>query len=151
MEDEKERQRKKIGLLATLRVLQEYSDNEIYMSREQIQYYVEKEYGITINRGTVRRYMRHLRTVGFDVIGYQKDHAGYELITRTFKENEVLKMMNTFKKSGEFSEDELNNLLEGLTIDFTYRAQRRIAKKLNLQIPYTRGKRGRKKSYDSFW
>jgi hypothetical protein len=64
---------KKTALLCIIRILKEHSDEEHPLSQQQIIDYLEEEYGLSINRKSVRRNLERIREAGFPVTSREVD------------------------------------------------------------------------------
>ena len=77
---------KKIAILRILQILEKYSDINHPLLQEKIAFYLEREYGIDLERKAISRNLNVLKDAGFDIISGRK---GSYLSSRDFTDAEI--------------------------------------------------------------
>lgn len=77
---------KKMALIRILQILQTHSDCDHPLRQEDIACYLEKDYGITIERKAIGRNLSLLKEAGFDIAS---DSNGSYLVSREFEDGEL--------------------------------------------------------------
>ena len=102
---------KKIIILYILTILRKYTDKKHPMTQQQIAEKMESEYGMAVNRATIRRNLEYLLDADYPI--------GYTPVTRSFKDKETGEeedstIYTDLYYKHEFSEAELHMLIDGL-------------------------------------
>ena len=120
---------KKIIILYILQILRKYTDSTHTMTQQQISEKLRSEYGLIVNRSTVKRNIADLIDAGYDI--------QYTEVTRTFvNKNTGEKEENTIYTDlhyeHDFTESELHMLIDGLLFSRSvpYRQRRQLIDKL---------------------
>lgn len=120
---------KKIIILYILQILQRYTDADHPMTQQQIMEKLRSEYGVTVNRATVRRNLSDLIDAGYDI--------QYTEVVRTRRspgagEDEESVIYTDLYYEHDFTEAELHMLIDGLLFSRSvpYRQRRQLIDKL---------------------
>ena len=109
---------KKNALIYIKIILEKYSDSEHLLTQQDILSYLEKDYGIFIERRTVGRDIELLRNCGMDIVSNKK---GSYLAGRLFKNSELRLLMDAVLCSNFIDKThagKLINKLHTLTSDY---------------------------------
>lgn len=87
---------KKVALIRIGQILKKYSDCDHPLTQEKIQYYLEREYGITIERKAVSRNISLLKELGADIESGKK---GSYLASRIFDDAELRLLIDSVLSS----------------------------------------------------
>ncbi len=123
--------RKKTGPFATLRVMEKYSDENNVLTLDQIVDYMERDYEVTADRRTIYDNLAILESFGYEFDRFKAGHRGYNLSQRLFNVDEVVKMMNVLRDSGEYTKEELNEIQNRLSQTFSVSQKKELKKKLS--------------------
>ena len=77
---------KKMAVLRILQILEKYSDRDHPLTQERILYYLERDYGIELERKAVGKNLDLLRDANYDIVS---DRHGTYLAERAFDDSEV--------------------------------------------------------------
>ena len=120
---------KKISILYILNILKKYSDVNHPMTQQQIAEKLESEYGMTVDRGTIKSNVMDLIDAGY--------LTGYSTITRSSVNRATGKKEENTIYTGlyyehEFTESELHMLIDGLLFSRSvpYKARKELIGKL---------------------
>lgn len=79
----------RVNLLGLLEILKKYSDENHILSIDQIQNYMEDEYGISPDRRSIYKAIDTLIDFGYDISKYKENGKGYFLRDRMFEASEI--------------------------------------------------------------
>ena len=120
---------KKINILYILNILKQYTDVNHRMTQQQIADRLLEDYGVQVDRGTVRRNLEDLIDAGYDI--------GYDEISRSHKDRgtglkEESTIYTNFYYEHDFSEPELHMLIDGLLFSRSvpYKQRKALIEKL---------------------
>lgn len=80
-------QNKKASIILILKILEEYSDEEHFLTHKQIIDYVYRDYNIELERKSVAYSLNLLIELGYDIVKSPK--GGYALFSRLFDRSEI--------------------------------------------------------------
>ena len=120
---------KKLTILRILSILKKYTDEDHPMTQQQIQEKLRSEYGMAVDRGTVKNNVMDLIDAGY--------LTGYRVITRSFTDKatgkkEESEIYTDLYYEHEFTESELHMLIDGLLFSRSvpYRYRKKLIDKL---------------------
>ena len=90
---------KKTNILAVLQILQQYTDSEHLLSRDQLFQMLENCYGIEMDRRTLYSCIHSLQSFGYDIEDYEQNKEGYRITEREFEESEAILLCNAVHAS----------------------------------------------------
>jgi predicted DNA-binding transcriptional regulator YafY len=108
---------KKASILYILRILKEESDENHFLTQEDISKLVKKEYGVTLERKAVSRSLKLLEELGYD-INYNPG-KGAALFARQFDESEIQYLVDGIFSSKSISGHEAQKLCEDISSDLS--------------------------------
>lgn len=120
---------KKESILATLKVLETYSDEEHLLSVSQIQKLLRDEFGIEIERRTVYANLELLRNYDYEISTYQDNHQGYYMMSRMFEESEIILLANAIHASKSVSPNHSRDLIRRLLMtqgEYYYKTKKHL-------------------------
>ena len=120
---------KKIIILYVLNILRKYTDVNHPMTQQQIADRLLQDYGIEVNRATVKRNLTDLIDAGYD-IGYTEVPRRQKVNGSGEKEDNTI--LTDFYYEHDFSESELHMLIDGLLFSRSvpYRQRKELIDKL---------------------
>ena len=102
---------KKLALLRILQILEQYSDCDNPLKQEDIANYLDKDYGIVIERKAIGRNLSLLKEVGYDIAS---DRRGSYLAERTFDDSELRMLIDGVLSSRYITAKHSKELIERL-------------------------------------
>lgn len=102
---------KKMALLRILQILEQYSDYDHPLKQEDIANYLDKDYGIVIERKAVGRNLSLLKEAGYDIAS---DRRGSYLAERTFDDSELRMLIDGVLASRHITAKHSKELIERL-------------------------------------
>ena len=102
---------KKLALLRILQILEQYSDYDHPLKQEDIANYLDKDYGIVIERKAVGRNLSLLKEAGYDIAS---DRRGSFLAERTFDDSELRLLIDGVLASKHITAKHSKELIEKL-------------------------------------
>lgn len=102
---------KKLALLRILQILEERSDYDHPLKQEDIARYLDKDYGIQIERKAVGRSLSLLKEAGYDI---SSDRRGSYLASRTFDDSELRLLIDGVLASRHITAKHSKELIERL-------------------------------------
>ena len=102
---------KKLALLRILQILEQYSDYDHPLKQEDIANYLDKDYGIVIERKAVGRNLSLLKEAGYDIAS---DRRGSYLAERTFDDSELRMLIDGVLASRHITAKHSKELIERL-------------------------------------
>ena len=102
---------KRIVILYILQILRKYTDADHTMTQQQIVDKLMSEYGIEVNRATVRRNLIDLIDAGYDIM---YDEVVRSHIDKKIGEKEENVIYTNLYYEHDFTESELHMLIDGL-------------------------------------
>ena len=102
---------KKLALLRILQILQTYSNPEHPLKQEDIAGYLQKDYGIEMERKAIGRNLALLKDAGYEI---ESDRAGSYLQTREFTDSELQILIDSVLSSQYISEKYSRDLIDKL-------------------------------------
>jgi hypothetical protein len=120
---------KKIIILYILQILRKYTDENHPMTQQQIAEKLRSEYGIEVNRATVRRNISDLIEAGYDI---QYTEVNRTQVSRKTGEKEENTIYTDLYYEHDFTESELHMLIDGLLFSRSvpYRQRKALIAKL---------------------
>lgn len=103
---------KKASILLVLKVLEEYSDEEHYLTQQEIIDKIDQLYGITLERKSVANSLMLLEEIGYDINKQQK--GGYALLSRLFEPEETKYVVDALFSSKALSSNAAQSLANKL-------------------------------------
>ncbi|MBO7662752.1 MAG: WYL domain-containing transcriptional regulator [Clostridia bacterium] len=121
---------KKIIILHILTILRKYTDINHPMTQQEIADKLLSDYGMVVNRATVKRNIADLMDAGYGI--YPKDEINRTFVNKETGEAEVNTICTNFYYEHEFSESELHMLIDGLLFSRSvpYNQRKKLIKKL---------------------
>lgn len=104
---------KKLALLRILQILEEYSDFDHPLKQEEIARYLEKDYGIEIERKAIGRNLSLLKEAGYDI---SSDRRGSYLESRNFEDSELRMLIDGVLASKYITAKHSKELIEKLCL-----------------------------------
>lgn len=101
----------KLALLRILQILEQYSDYDNPLKQQDIIDYLDKDYGIIIERKAVGRNLSLLKEAGYDIAS---DHRGSYLAERTFDDSELRMLIDGVLASRYITAKHSKELIERL-------------------------------------
>ena len=102
---------KKLALLRTLQILQQYSDADHVLTQDDIVRYLHTDYGITVERKSVGRNLSLLKEAG---VGIESGRFGSYLCERPFEDSELRLLIDSVLASKHISARQSQRLIEKL-------------------------------------
>ena len=102
---------KKLALLRILQILEQYSDCDNPLKQEDIANYLDKDYGIVIERKAIGRNLSLLKEAGYDIAS---DRRGSYLAERTFDDSELRMLIDGVLASRHITAKHSKELIERL-------------------------------------
>ena len=102
---------KKLALLRILQILEQYSDYDNPLKQEDIANYLDKDYGIFIERKAVGHNLSLLKEAGYDIAS---DRRGSFLAERTFDDSELRLLIDGVLASKHITAKHSKELIEKL-------------------------------------
>ncbi len=120
---------KKIIILYILQILRKYTDNTHTMTQQQIVEKLRSEYGLEINRTTVKRNIEDLLDAGYDIQFREVTRKVTHKKTGVTEENTIY---TDLYYQHDFTESELHMLIDGLLFSRSvpYKQRRQLIDKL---------------------
>ena len=127
---------KKIIILYILNILRKYTDVNHTMTQQQVADRLRNDYGIEVNRSTIKRNLTDLIDAGYD-IGYTEVPRSHTVKGSGEKDDNTI--LTDFYYEHDFSESELHMLIDGLLFSRSvpYKPRKELIEKLgNLSSSY---------------
>lgn len=102
---------KKLALLRILQILEQYSDCDNPLKQEDIANYLDKDYGIVIERKAIGRNLSLLKEAGYDIAS---DRRGSYIAERTFDDSELRMIIDGVLASRHITAKHSKELIERL-------------------------------------
>ena len=102
---------KKLALLRILQILEQYSDYDNPLKQEDIAEYLDKDYGIVIERKAIGRNLSLLKEAGYDI---GSDRRGSYLASREFEDSELRMLIDGVLYSRYITAGHSKDLIERL-------------------------------------
>ena len=102
---------KKLALIRIYQILQRYSDEKHPMTQEKIAEFLEREYGIEIERKAIGRNVSLLKEAGYEI---ETNREGSWLTTREFEDSELHLLIDGVLGSRHISAKHSKDLIEKL-------------------------------------
>lgn len=99
---------KKASILLILKVLEEYSDEEHFLTQQEIIDKVKKIYGIELERKSVAFSISLLQELDYDI--NKSNRGGYALLSRTFDNSEVRFITDALLSTNSLSKKQVTTL-----------------------------------------
>ena len=105
----KKKTSKKINnVLMVLKILEKYSDKSCFISHQQINEYIKKEYGYELKRQTIGSCIDNLIEAGYGIIKKHKHGSAY--VNRNLKTEEGYFLIDAVYSSGSISRKQAKEL-----------------------------------------
>ena len=104
---------KKLALLRILQSLEQYSDCDNPLKQEDIANYLDKDYGIIIERKAIGRNLSLLKEAGYDILS---DRRGSYLASREFDDSELRLLIDGVLASKHITAKHSKELIEKLCL-----------------------------------
>ena len=102
---------KKLALLRILQIFRQYSDYDHPLKQEEIAAYLERDYGITVERKAISRNISLLREAGMDIVS---GRSGSYLESREFEDSEIRLLIDGVLSSRHITAKYSKELIEKL-------------------------------------
>lgn len=104
---------KKGSLIFILKVLEEYSDNDHYLTQQDIINKISSLYGLELERKTIGANINLLIELGYDIV--KKEKGGYCLLSRLFDVSEVKFLIDAIYSSKTLTGKQANELAKAIS------------------------------------
>ena len=108
--------------LMIMDILEKQGDSEIGLTQNRIMEIIEKEYGVSVSRNTLRKWIEDLEDAGCAI---HKTHAGVKYTGREFADGEIRQVIDQIR-SNPFLEEYQKNEMIGHLLNFGTPSFRRI-------------------------
>ncbi|MDE6407045.1 MAG: WYL domain-containing protein [Anaeroplasmataceae bacterium] len=131
---------KKESILCILKVLQNYTDKDHYLTQKEIMDYVYQDYGLSLERKSVSRNISTLIEFDYDIV---KSSKGYAMIDRLFSETEMYYLADAIYSSHTISKENTKELIDKILSNSSLHLKEKaislykneqVSKSLNKQI-----------------
>ncbi len=102
---------KKLALLRILQILEQYSDIDHPLKQEDIARYLDRDFGIVIERKAIGRNIFLLKDAGYDILS---DRRGCYLVSREFEDSELRLLIDGVLASKHITAKHSKELIERL-------------------------------------
>ena len=102
---------KKLALLRILQILEQYSDIDHPLKQEDIARYLDRDFGIVIERKAIGRNILLLKDAGYDILS---DRRGCYLVSREFEDSELRLLIDGVLASRYITAKHSKELIERL-------------------------------------
>ena len=102
---------KKLTLLRTLEILERYSDEDHHLTQQDIIHYLERDYGLVLERKAVARDLSRLKEAGVEI---ESDRKGSYLAVRKFDDTELRILIDGVLSSPFISGRDSDDLIKRL-------------------------------------
>ena len=102
---------KKLALLRILQILEQYSDIDHPLKQEDIARYLDRDFGIVIERKAIGRNILLLKDAGYDILS---DRRGCYLVSREFEDSELRLLIDGVLASRHITAKHSKELIERL-------------------------------------
>ena len=102
---------KKLALIRIWQILHKHSDDKHHLTQDQIAEYLEKDYGIVIERKAIGRNLSLLKEAGFEI---DADRAGSYLAFRDFEDTELKLLIDSVLCSQHINPRQSKDLIDKL-------------------------------------
>ena len=121
---------KKTIILHILTILRKYTDINHPMTQQEIADKLLSDYGMAVNRATIKRNISDLMDAGFGI--YPRDEIDRTFVNKVTGEEEVNTICTNFYYEHEFTESELHMLIDGLLFSRSvpYNQRKKLIEKL---------------------
>lgn len=102
---------KKLALLRILQIFKHYSDEEHPLKQEDIALYLDREYGIVLERKAISRNISLLKEAGYEI---ESTRDGSYLVERTFEDSELRLLIDGVLSSRYIAARHSKDLIEKL-------------------------------------
>ena len=104
---------KKASLLLVLKVLEEYTDNDHYLTQQEIIDKIDSKYGVLLERKTISSNINLLIELGYDICKGAK--GGYALLFRVFDSSEIKFLIDAIYSSKLINGNQASNLADAIS------------------------------------
>ena len=104
----------RVNTFCLYKVLYDYSDADNILSRADIDQKLECDYGISMNRHTLRESLAVLGDMGFEISVYEDNGKGYYLETREFELSEVRLLIDSVFFNSAIPQKQTDKLVKKL-------------------------------------
>jgi len=104
---------KKGSLILILKVLEEYSDSEHYLTQQDIINKIQTLYGLELERKTIGSNINLLIDLGYDIL--KREKGGYCLLSRIFDASEVKFLIDAIYSSKTLTGKQANELAKAIS------------------------------------
>lgn len=108
---------KKSSIILVLRILEEYSDEEHYLTQKDILEKIANQYGIDLERKSIRSSLKLLSELGYDIAKGHK--GGFALLSRTFDPTEASFLVDAIFSSHSIDGKMARNMCEEISNCFS--------------------------------
>ncbi len=102
---------KKLALIRILQILKTHSDIDHPLTQKEISHYLERDYGICIERKAISRNLSLLEEVGYEI---ESTNAGSYLVCRDFEDSELRMLIDGVLSSRYITANHSKELIEKL-------------------------------------
>ena len=104
---------KKASLLLVLKVLEEYTDSDHYLTQQEIIDKIDSKYGVLLERKTISSNINLLIELGYDICKGSK--GGYALLFRVFDSSEIKFLIDAIYSSKLINGNQASNLADAIS------------------------------------
>lgn len=105
---------KKTSVLALLKVLEEFSDEDHILAQPELLRHLQSIYNVTLDRRTLYRNIEMLQDFGYDISTYSENGKGYYLRDRQFEKSQIYLLCNAIHSSNFIPANSSKELIDQL-------------------------------------
>ena len=102
---------KLLALIRIKEILEKYSDYDHHLTQQEIIHYLDQDYGLTLERKAVARYLSRLKEIGIEI---ESDRKGSYLAARLFDDTELRILIDGVLSSRFISRKDSDDLIKRL-------------------------------------
>ena len=115
---------KKASILLVLRVLEKYSDEDHFLTQQDIINKIYELYGVELERKSVAYSLNLLEELGYDIV--RKEKGGVALFSRLFDETEASYLIDSIFSSRSINAKEAKNLIKKISSTFSLNKEKEL-------------------------
>ncbi len=115
---------KKASILLVLRVLEKYSDEEHFLTQQDIINKIYELYGVELERKSIAYSLNLLEELGYDLV--RKEKGGVALFSRLFDETEANYLIDSIFSSRSINAKEAKNLIKKISSTFSQNKEKEL-------------------------
>lgn len=99
-------------IVCLIKLLEKYTDDEHYLTTNQIISIMEQEYGLSVHRVTFKRDIQALKEMGYDIVEIRASQNKYFLANRLFELPELKLVINAVESSKFITQGKTEGLIQ---------------------------------------